>query len=255
MPSREPRAGSDRTSSRSSSSADTMWSRSRAQRVWMWSAGTVSTRRSPGPRSSSTRPAGPRPTRSRRPILHLLGAERSASRRRVRRETNRPRLDHRDRQLPGRLQRREGGAGADAARRPASGPNRSRGPVPRVPRAADRMDDADGVAHVPEMRTQPVAVRWSPRPSPTPPRSRRSRTAGSRKSPARGRSGSPMWRLRSSPAEATRSRSARAGPVRWPSPATRTPTAYAEGGVLPNPGAKLAGPSFEEWLARPRVRP
>jgi uncharacterized protein YbjT (DUF2867 family) len=25
--------------------------------------------------------------------------------------------------------------------------------------------------------------------------------------------------------------------------------AYAEGGVLPNPGAKLAGPSFEEWLA------
>ena len=26
-------------------------------------------------------------------------------------------------------------------------------------------------------------------------------------------------------------------------------TAYAEGGVLPNPGAKLAGPSFREWLA------
>jgi uncharacterized protein YbjT (DUF2867 family) len=26
-------------------------------------------------------------------------------------------------------------------------------------------------------------------------------------------------------------------------------TAYAEGGVLPNRGAKLAGPSFEEWLA------
>jgi uncharacterized protein YbjT (DUF2867 family) len=25
--------------------------------------------------------------------------------------------------------------------------------------------------------------------------------------------------------------------------------AYAEGGVLPNPGAKLAGPSYEEWLA------
>ena len=24
--------------------------------------------------------------------------------------------------------------------------------------------------------------------------------------------------------------------------------AYAEGGVLPNPGAKLAGPTFEEWL-------
>jgi uncharacterized protein YbjT (DUF2867 family) len=26
--------------------------------------------------------------------------------------------------------------------------------------------------------------------------------------------------------------------------------AYAEGGVLPNPGARLAGPSFEEWLAK-----
>ena len=25
-------------------------------------------------------------------------------------------------------------------------------------------------------------------------------------------------------------------------------TAYAEGGVLPNPGAKHAGPTFEEWL-------
>jgi uncharacterized protein YbjT (DUF2867 family) len=25
--------------------------------------------------------------------------------------------------------------------------------------------------------------------------------------------------------------------------------AYADGAALPNPGAKLAGPSFEEWLA------
>jgi len=24
--------------------------------------------------------------------------------------------------------------------------------------------------------------------------------------------------------------------------------AYAQGAALPNPGAKLAGPSFEEWL-------
>ena len=28
--------------------------------------------------------------------------------------------------------------------------------------------------------------------------------------------------------------------------------AYAEGAALPNPGAKLAGPSFEEWLATAR---
>ena len=26
--------------------------------------------------------------------------------------------------------------------------------------------------------------------------------------------------------------------------------AYANGAVLPNPGAKLAGPTFEEWLTR-----
>ena len=58
-----------------------------------------------------------------------------------------------------------------------------------------------------------------------------------------------MWPPRSSPAEVTRSRSAR--------PAVRQPgdpdaAAYAEGAALPNPGAKLAGPSFEEWLATAR---
>jgi hypothetical protein len=73
----------------------------------------------------------------------------------------------------------------------------------------------DGVAYLPEFRTQPVS---SPRPSPTPPRSPRPRTAGSPRSPARGRSGWPTWPPRSSPAEATRWRSARAA-----SPATRTP--------------------------------
>jgi uncharacterized protein YbjT (DUF2867 family) len=31
-------------------------------------------------------------------------------------------------------------------------------------------------------------------------------------------------------------------------------TAYADGAALPNPGAKLAGPSFEEWLAAAQVR-
>ena len=43
-----------------------MWSRSRAPRVSTWSAARVSTRRSPGSRPSSTRPRGPRPTRRRR---------------------------------------------------------------------------------------------------------------------------------------------------------------------------------------------
>ena len=31
--------------------------------------------------------------------------------------------------------------------------------------------------------------------------------------------------------------------------AERDLAAYAEGAALPNPGAKLAGPTFEEWLA------
>jgi hypothetical protein len=34
-----------------------------------------------------------------------------------------------------------------------------------------------------------------------------------------------------------------------PDPDDPDAAAYAEGAVLPNPGAKLAGPSFEEWLA------
>jgi uncharacterized protein YbjT (DUF2867 family) len=29
--------------------------------------------------------------------------------------------------------------------------------------------------------------------------------------------------------------------------------AYAQGAALPNPGAKLAGPSFEQWLATVKV--
>ena len=48
-----------------------------------------------------------------------------------------------------------------------------------------------------------------------------------------------------SPAEVTRSRSAKAGRQ----PGDPDAAAYAEGAALPNPGAKLAGPSFEEWLA------
>ena len=34
---------------------------------------------------------------------------------------------------------------------------------------------------------------------------------------------------------------------------TRDVAAYAEGAALPNPGAKLAGPTFEEWLASART--
>lgn len=37
--------------------------------------------------------------------------------------------------------------------------------------------------------------------------------------------------------------------VLTPRPGDPDAAAYAEGAVLPNPGAKLAGPTFEEWLA------
>ena len=95
--------------------------------VSTWSAVRVSRRRLPGSRPSSTRPPGPRPTRRRRRHSSPLGAEPAASRRRSRGEADRRRLDHRHRQVPGRLQRGEGGAGADLLE----------GPLPvRIVRAA-----------------------------------------------------------------------------------------------------------------------
>ena len=41
-------------------------------------------------------------------------------------------------------------------------------------------------------------------------------------------------------------REGRGGPLAEPDDPDAA--AYAEGAALPNPGAKLAGPSFEEWL-------
>jgi hypothetical protein len=42
-------------------------------------------------------------------------------------------------------------------------------------------------------------------------------------------------------------REGRGGPLA--EPGDPDAAAYAEGAALPNPGAKLAGPTFEEWLA------
>jgi len=42
-------------------------------------------------------------------------------------------------------------------------------------------------------------------------------------------------------------REIRGGPLAQPDDPDAA--AYAEGAALPNPGAKLDGPSFEEWLA------
>ena len=57
-----------------------------------------------------------------------------------------------------------------------------------------------------------------------------------------------MRRQPCSPAEATRWRAARAIGGLLAQPGDPDAAAYAEGGALPNPGAKLAGPTFAEWL-------
>lgn len=38
-----------------------------------------------------------------------------------------------------------------------------------------------------------------------------------------------------------------------PAPDDPDAQAYADGAALPNPGAKLAGPTFKEWLAATKV--
>ena len=181
-------------------------------------------------------------------VLHRLGTEPPASRRRSRGEADRRRLDHRHRQVPGRLQRGEGGAGADAARRRAPGPDRSRGPVPRVRRQLLGWTIQDGVAHVPEMRTQPVAARVvaetlaDAAEEPEIENGRITEVAG----PQEERLADAAAALFASRGESVEIREERG---RWFQPDDPDAAAYAEGAALPNPGAKLAGPSFEEWLA------
>ena len=46
-------------------------------------------------------------------------------------------------------------------------------------------------------------------------------------------------------------RESRGGPLA--APGDPDAAAYADGAALPNPGAKLAGPSFEEWLPAANV--
>lgn len=46
-------------------------------------------------------------------------------------------------------------------------------------------------------------------------------------------------------------RASRGGPL--PDPGDPDAAAYAEGAALPGPAAKLAGPSFKEWLAVAKV--
>jgi len=102
----------------------------------------------------------------------------------------------------------------------------------------------DGVAYLPEMRTQLVAARVvaealadAPE-EPEIENGRITEVAG----PQEERLADVAARLFASRGESTEIRESR-------QPGDPDATAYAEGGALPNPGARLAGPTFEEWLA------
>ena len=102
----------------------------------------------------------------------------------------------------------------------------------------------DGVAYVPEFQTQLVAARVvaeavaDAAEEPDVENGRITEVAG----PQEERLADVAARLFASRGESTEIRESR-------QPGDPDATAYAEGGALPNPGARLAGPTFEEWLA------
>jgi uncharacterized protein YbjT (DUF2867 family) len=102
----------------------------------------------------------------------------------------------------------------------------------------------DGVAHLPEMRTQLVAARVvaetlaDAAEEPEIQNGRITEVAG----PQDERLADAAAALFASRGDSFEIREGR-------QPGDPDATAYAEGAALPNPGAKLAGPSFEEWLA------
>jgi len=108
----------------------------------------------------------------------------------------------------------------------------------------------DGVAHVPEMRTQPVAARVvaealaDAAEEPESENGRITEVAGPRAETLADAAAA----LFASRGEDTEVRATRES-VLVPQPDDPDAAAYADGAALPNPGAKLAGPSFEEWLA------
>ena len=107
----------------------------------------------------------------------------------------------------------------------------------------------DGVAHVPEMRTQLVAARAvaeavaDAAEEPDIVNGRITEVAG----PHATRLAVAAAALIARRGDAVEIREARGGLLAQPGDPDAD--AYAEGAALPNRGAKLAGPSFEEWLA------
>jgi uncharacterized protein YbjT (DUF2867 family) len=107
----------------------------------------------------------------------------------------------------------------------------------------------DGVANVPEMRTQLVAARVVAEAladaveEPEAGNGTITEIAGPRDE----RFADAAAALLASRGEAVEVRESRGGVLAPPD--SPDASAYAEGAALPGPGAKLAGPSFEEWLA------
>ena len=108
----------------------------------------------------------------------------------------------------------------------------------------------DGVAHVPEMRTQLVAARAvaealaDAAEEPEIESGRITEVAG----PQEERLADAAAALFASRGDSIEVREGSGGPLADSDDPDAA--AYAEGAALPNPGAKLAGPSFEEWLAQ-----
>ena len=108
----------------------------------------------------------------------------------------------------------------------------------------------DGVAHLPEMRTQPVAARVvaetlaDAAEEPEIEHGRITEVAGPREE----RLADVAAALFASRGDSIEIREERQS-VLVPRADDPDAMAYAEGAALPNLGAKLAGPSFEEWLA------
>ena len=106
----------------------------------------------------------------------------------------------------------------------------------------------DGVAHVPEMRTQLVAARVvaetlaDAAEEPEIENGRITEVAG----PQEERLADAAAALFASRGDAVEIRESNGGLLAQPGDPDAT--AYADGAALPNPGAKLAGPSFAEWL-------
>jgi uncharacterized protein YbjT (DUF2867 family) len=133
------------------------------------------------------------------------------------------------------------------------------GPVPvRIVRAAQFHEFVgelvgwtiqDGVAHLPEMRMQPVAARVvaealaDAAEEPEIQGGRITEVAGPREE----RLAEVAAKFLASRGESVEVRESRES-VLVPRADDPDAEAYAEGAVLPNPGARLAGPAFEEWL-------